>query len=138
MHTYEPTGPNIVFEVFDEEVVVVNLDTGKYYSIRNTGAYVWNSIVSHAAIDEIANALINYHPNLDAAAIASDIRLFIEQLVHEGLIKRTEVTSKSAEVAEPACEYIAPSMDIYNDMQEILLLDPVHDVDEAGWPIAQK
>jgi hypothetical protein len=22
----------------------------------------------------------------------------------------------------------------YSDMQELLLLDPIHDVDDAGWP----
>ena len=28
----------------------------------------------------------------------------------------------------------APILNKYNDMQELLLLDPIHDVDEAGWP----
>ena len=28
----------------------------------------------------------------------------------------------------------APALQKYSDMQELLLLDPIHDVDEAGWP----
>jgi hypothetical protein len=30
--------------------------------------------------------------------------------------------------------YVAPAFDRYTDMAELLLIDPVHDVDEAGWP----
>jgi hypothetical protein len=30
--------------------------------------------------------------------------------------------------------YEAPALHKYNDMQDLLLLDPVHDVDETGWP----
>ena len=26
-------------------------------------------------------------------------------------------------------------MEKYDDMQELLLLDPIHEVDEAGWPV---
>jgi hypothetical protein len=27
-----------------------------------------------------------------------------------------------------------PVLDKYTDMQELLLLDPIHEVDDAGWP----
>ena len=27
-----------------------------------------------------------------------------------------------------------PTLSKYKDMQDMLLLDPVHDVEEAGWP----
>jgi hypothetical protein len=30
--------------------------------------------------------------------------------------------------------YQEPKLGKYTDMQELLLLDPVHEVDEAGWP----
>jgi hypothetical protein len=28
----------------------------------------------------------------------------------------------------------APELSIYEDMQDLLQLDPIHDVDETGWP----
>jgi len=28
----------------------------------------------------------------------------------------------------------APVLHSYTDMQDVLLLDPIHDVDETGWP----
>jgi hypothetical protein len=30
--------------------------------------------------------------------------------------------------------FIAPVLAVYTDMQDLLLLDPIHDVDEIGWP----
>jgi hypothetical protein len=30
--------------------------------------------------------------------------------------------------------YSPPKLSAYTDMQELLLLDPVHEVDDAGWP----
>ncbi|MDI6809774.1 MAG: hypothetical protein QME66_12490 [Candidatus Eisenbacteria bacterium] len=29
--------PNVIFEVFDDEVVIVNLDSGNYYSLDKSG-----------------------------------------------------------------------------------------------------
>ena len=34
-------------------------------------------------------------------------------------------------------DYSTPVVEIFSDMQEILLLDPVHDVDKSGWPITK-
>jgi hypothetical protein len=30
--------------------------------------------------------------------------------------------------------FVAPVLDKYTDMQELLLLDPIHEVDASGWP----
>jgi len=30
--------------------------------------------------------------------------------------------------------YKAPELDTYEDMQDLILLDPIHEVDESGWP----
>jgi len=28
-----------------------------------------------------------------------------------------------------------PTVAVYSDMEDLLLLDPIHDVDETGWPV---
>ena len=33
-------------------------------------------------------------------------------------------------------DYTAPKLATYSDLQDLLLLDPIHDVDETGWPAA--
>ncbi len=32
--------------------------------------------------------------------------------------------------------FAPPRLQRYTDMQDLLLLDPIHDVDEVGWPVA--
>ena len=33
--------------------------------------------------------------------------------------------------------YTAPAVQKYDDLEDLLLLDPIHEVDEAGWPVAR-
>jgi hypothetical protein len=72
--------------------------------------------------------------------LISDINNFVDQLIGVKIIKITsdiekkpiDFNSKGILVA-----YISPVIETFSDMQEILLLDPVHDVDKAGWPISK-
>jgi len=40
------------------------------------------------------------------------------------------------EVAAPASDgpFVAPVLERYEDMQDFLLVDPIHEVDDSGWP----
>jgi len=42
--------PNIVHENIDGETVILNLDSGNYYSIVDVGADIWNYIEKGAPI----------------------------------------------------------------------------------------
>ena len=51
--SFKPNGPNVVHETIDGETVVINLDTGNYYSLQRTGAEIWDLIVRGATIEQI-------------------------------------------------------------------------------------
>jgi hypothetical protein len=34
--------------------------------------------------------------------------------------------------------FVAPVLHKHTDMQDLLLLDPIHEVDETGWPSVKK
>lgn len=36
--------PTVISETIDGEAIIINLDTGAYYSLRETGAAVWQLI----------------------------------------------------------------------------------------------
>lgn len=134
--SFELYGANIVSELFEGEVVAVNLDSGNYYSIRHTGAYVWNALITQHSSEQIIKILSQTYQN-HATNIADDINPFVEALQKEGLIKITQIANAQTELAAPIGDYISPTLEAFNDMQEILLLDPVHDVDESGWPVVK-
>src|SRR6185437_15920936 len=46
-----------VQEEFDGEALAINLDTGTYYSMPGTAAYVWRSLIKGIPLGAIARAL---------------------------------------------------------------------------------
>lgn len=121
MAEYRIRTPQVVHETVDDEVVAIDFDTGRYYSLRGPAAEVWTALGddSRPAADVATN------PTGGPAAVAA----FLDQLVEEGLIERTGPPSEASDPGPLVFER-------YSDMEELILLDPVHDVSEAGWPHA--
>lgn len=137
--------PHVIHETIDGEVIVINLASGNYYSMKGAGADVWDVIQSEpgANASAIAEAVaLRYDRTSDAfeGAIAE----FLEQLRDEELVVAEEggvVTSIAAAngtaTGAGAKAFEAPLLEKYTDMQDLVLLDPVHEVDATGWPHAK-
>ena len=68
--------------------------------------------------------------------VAADLELFTNGLLEHGLVTPEQADSHvpAAGLNGSAGNWIAPKLTVYEDMQDLLLLDPIHDVDETGWP----
>lgn len=133
---YSVCGPQVIHETIDGEVVIINLESGNYYSLRGSGARVWAGIVAEADIDAIADDLVGA---FDGLVGRPDVSGFLDELEREGLISRTAGepgAGLTATVTDGAGGiFAAPVLERFTDMQDLILLDPVHEVDEAyGWP----
>ncbi len=126
---YQVKVPHVVYEQFEGEIVIVNLETGKYYSTRGSGAWVWSRLMHGTRLPELV---------AQSGAMPEPIESFVEQLYVEGLIveRQPETQAPAGDPEPPPAGFSAPSLERYNDMQDILLLDPIHDVDNTGWPQA--
>lgn len=130
--------PNIVCEIFDNEVVAVNLDVGIYYSITGWSAKVWQMIQNGLSIDEMDQTLSKYCD--DSANINESLVKFTQELLDKNLIissTRQDMHSSTDLQFEKIDKMPTLFIEEFSDMQDILLLDPVHDVDESGWPSAK-
>lgn len=126
--------PHCSAEMFDDEIIAINLDTGIYFSMKNTANLIFTD-------------LCNGHPTesiLAAAPAGSRLYLSIEKFIQElllnGLLRPTitptEIFSKPLFQATSPELTESPILETYADMQNLLLLDPVHEVDKiGGWPI---
>lgn len=138
---YRINNPKVIHETIDGETVLVNLDSGNYYSLDGVGADVWNLIEDGADQDGIVRAVARRYTGEDTA-IEHAIHLFLEDLEREALIvvdNKSETGEEERPEDNGATEvagkpFVAPALNKYTDMQDLLLLDPIHDVDEAGWP----
>jgi hypothetical protein len=130
---YELSEPGTVAETIDGEAVVINLERGVYFGIRGVGLAVWTDLLAGSSPEDIVASLCTRHSTLEAR-IRTEVSAFLDQLTNENLIRLSERTPcPPAAVAEVA-SYDVPSLEKYTDMEALLLMDPIHDADEQGWP----
>jgi hypothetical protein len=136
---FRVNSPNVIHETIEGEVILIDLKTGTYYSLRETGAAVWQAIEDGADEDEIGATLgRRYEGSSDEMREAA--RRLVSELEREGLIQadngaappsRPALSENDAEPREP---FTAPVLEKHTDMQDLILLDPVHEVGGRGWP----
>jgi hypothetical protein len=134
---------NVVHETFEAEVLVVNLDSGTYYSLLDTGARAWHCIVGEVSVKEMTDYLAAGY-EADTEVIRNGVCDFLTELVQENIVEKigdpgnmTDQGSVLPQHNGPRQPFTQPKFQRFTDMQELLLLDPVHDVNEAGWPVAK-
>jgi len=141
---YRPNAPAVIAEMIDGEAVIINLDTGAYFAISGSGADVWEAIEQGVRTADLATNLAARYPG-DVAAMgehgsfAADVTAFLVRLTEHALVVATDDTPPPAPTVVPrdGGAYEPPVLEVYTDMQELILLDPVHDVDAVeGWPRA--
>ena len=131
---YELNSPPMIAEVVEGEVIAIDLDRGSYYSLVGPAAEVWSALIAGRSGEEILAAADMAHDQVPAAKLQG----FVESLLSEQLIRRAAPQSTGAAATPLAA--IAWSEDglrfeRFTDMQDLLILDPIHEVDdEAGWP----
>ena len=149
------TPQNVVHETIDGETILIHLGTGTYYSLDGVGAQIWGLLAAGASQSEVAADGAS-GSDADPAAVEQAVESLVEELLREELLALEPGDSAPADSAsepsspltaseplsqlaepEPAAEvsFVAPVLRKYTDMQEFMLVDPIHDVDvDAGWP----
>lgn len=139
MTYYQVNSPNVIHEIIDGEAVLVNMENGSYYSIDSVGAVVWDYIERGLSSSQIVEAISEQYAG-ERADITTGIEQLIDDLQSEQLIVAGRPTNSNnhpvtkANTAATKPKFVAPILNKYTDMEDLLLLDPIHDVDESGWP----
>jgi hypothetical protein len=138
MARLRPNTPTITSETFEDEVVIVNFESGSYYSVSASGVEIWKALERGATPGEIVSVLellFEAEPGRIETAVAA----FLRELEKEALVAARDGTPASsgravAAVPDGRPPFPSPLLNAFTDMQELLWLDPVHEADEAGWP----
>jgi len=137
---FKPNAPAVVSEIIDGEAVIMHLKSGSYYSTEHVGSQIWTWIEQGLSRAEMLERMAERYP-VARQDLATSLDSFIAELVAQDLVRETAVdpvatpTSDPASVNGAAQPFAAPVLNVYSDMKDLLLLDPIHDVDEIGWPI---
>lgn len=127
---YRINSPSVIHETIDDEVVIINLDKGHYYSLNGSGARIWTGLLSGAEPAEVAASFEG-----DTAVAETGVLELTTELEQEGLIVPVDGAGATGKLEGAVAMPFEPAkLQRYSDMEELLLLDPIHEVDEQGWP----
>lgn len=131
----------VIHETLDGEVILIALQTGCYYSLADAGADVWSGLAAGRSTADVAAALEERY-EAEPGAIPAAVQELVSRLVDERLV----LPDDGAEAAPPANgdgnggppaarqPFRPPVLHKFTDMQDFLLVDPIHDVEDTGWP----
>ena len=129
--SYKVNSPGVIHDEIDSEVVIVDLNIGHYFRINKASSQLWNLIIKGNTISQI----LTYCEN------RSELQIDIEEIVQNLL--NLQIICKADEQSNPITElpkwkYTKFEIEKFTDLEDILGLDPIHEVDEEkGWPNKQ-
>jgi Coenzyme PQQ synthesis protein D (PqqD) len=128
----------VAHETIDGEVIMIHLLIGSYYSLRGAGADIWDSLASGRDRAQTL-AFLEQRYEGDPQLIAETVDDLAKELEKEELLEPAADGANGANGAPPAAvaerkPFEVPALEKYTDMQDFLLVDPIHETDETGWP----
>jgi len=134
---YKINTPEVIHEILSGEVVVVNLEKGHYYSLVSLATTVWQCLSAGYSIDQITQCIAEHYKS-SQDAIQDSIITFLNDLEREGIISAVAQQEEEASPADIALQFpptfAVPVFETFTEMEDLLLLDPIHEVDAMGWP----
>src|SRR5262245_38831237 len=140
--SYGPTVPDVAHESFEDEVILIHFKTGRYFRLDAAGRAAWSAIERGATVADVSRALGR---RFDAAPEALDAAAgtLVDALLAESLVVPKSGAHPPAADGVPAASpappppLAPPRLEVFTDLEDLLLLDPIHDIDESGWPHAK-
>lgn len=74
---------NCVSEKLDDELVILNLSTGKYYQLTNTGIFIWETVsAEQITLDQL---IVRAKNQFQGESIRNDIIAFVKVLLEKDI-----------------------------------------------------
>lgn len=126
----------VVSETLEGETIIIDFQSGTYYSLNETATDIWKSLLAglqHPALLERMGTIYETVPQ-DA------LDTFLSRLQEEHLIEVGTPTQTTPLAPHEGAKraFVTPELKAFRDMQEMLLADPIHDIDATGWPNLKK
>lgn len=132
---YKLNEEKMFYDMAEGQAIVINFTTGMYYGTSSLGSAVLDSLLAGAAAEDVCKA-IQALPGCPAD-MEVQLNAFIGQLLEKEIIVPAEGTGASCTIdASFLADGFKLTVDEFAEVQDLILADPVHDVDvEQGWPI---
>jgi hypothetical protein len=125
----------VAHETIDGETVILDMQEGAYYRLDGAASMAWSQL-SHGATAEQLCATLAACFAAEPTMIETQVTEFLDALRNFNLIVTHEGSNGAAlpSVASTAMAFPGLAIHRFTDLKELFWLDPVHEVDDTGWP----
>ena len=127
---------DVVYEKYDDEMIFLNLKQGYYYTLSQPGADCAEVLLLSNSVDEALRHLQAMF-DTDEQTMVDYCQALIDELTREDLLKDRpgkDDNVQSVSFPDKPRELKPYTIEKYEDIQDILKFDPVHEVSDEGWP----
>jgi hypothetical protein len=131
---YEINVAQNAFERLDGEFVVISFLTGKYFTINTSGSDLISLITERITSSNWKSILEKHYGDQAFHGIEE----FLEKCILEEIVTVNNGFSEDRLIdLPPDCSrelWIPPILNIFEDLSDLLLVDPIHESSTDGWP----
>ncbi|MEI6255793.1 MAG: PqqD family protein [Planctomycetota bacterium] len=134
---YTINAPRMIHETIDKETVAIDTESGAYFSITGSGNLVMQMLDQGADVESLSMQIAAAFA-VDPSTLRPLLEAFVAELLAEALI--VPVAGKVNTASKMQLQYAddevftPPALQKFTDMSDLLLMDPIHQVGDAGWP----
>ena len=128
-------------QTFPEEVIVLDVHNGTYFALSGNAPAAWHALISGVDVDAFATTIAEATGH-EPSAVAADLNDFVALLVSDTILSTAAGVGIAAKPTggdlAAQTKYTGFVREKHADLDELLVLAPVHDVDpRRGWPHGQ-
>lgn len=134
MTNYKLNEEKMFADITDGVAIIINSETGIYYGMNEFATVIYENLVKGSSCEDILNAIKEF--SCDVSTLETNFNEFIDALVKYEIVVEDSESSVPVQIAEEIAknDNYAIALSEYNDAQELLLADPIHEVkEESGW-----
>lgn len=134
---FESNTAEVAASLLDDELVLINLSNGVYYSTTNSGSLIWQlTDLGFSPAETVAAVAARY--DVPRERVEADVLALLEQLLTERIVIPATQTRPPGALppadTHNAAPYDAPVLHVYRDMGDLLALDPpMPDMKDVPW-----
>jgi hypothetical protein len=119
---FRVNAPSVIHETLGDDVVIINLAAGTYYTLAGLSVQIWQALASGASTDEVVAQVEASYSTTRVDALES-VSAFIDDLVTEGLLIPHDVIPveppRRVSGAAPGTRFEIPILDRFTGVLEL-------------------
>ena len=130
MANYQLNENKMFADITDGIAIIINSETGIYYGMNGFGTQVYENLANGVSTEKIWDKIKTLGTDEE------NFKAFIDALVEKEILLSASESGSEVQIDESIATEDSFMLELkeYNDAQELLLADPIHEVkEEEGW-----